>query len=559
MTFKIYRLCRDKQTIHRIKEEEKRYSLPSSILKTGGDLFTFINEIIAHCQSDYALICHDDVILPKTITANVETCIEEIDNYIGKKNWGIAGNAGVEYLSKHVHTLLSDPHTKYLPPKYTKPIIAESLDGNTLLLNIKNLRAQNVLLPQELKGFHLYDLILCIESYKKNLACLISPALYVVHTSRGNYKAFQDAIKDPNIQNYFKTNFSNHTITSINDNIAICQDYSYLSLRETLKKSFENLVNSTVQNIFKKKSGELNIIVRIHKKSHQIVRLLNSINILRANTPMNIKINTVLSVNNIAKKNIQHFINYIKKQFTSLHIVDLYLTQTDERYPRVASLAHAVNYCYSQNKTSYSWFIDYDDFVFPDLGNYLTYLLFQSEIVTGKSIIFNEEWDDTHVTPAKSIIQGTYDSDLAHRIITGSNFFPICSAIYKTTILKQVFDTTNLYGDYFEDYAIALLTFPNYDVISTKISFAGISYHGTNTTLEEDRTHWNYSYATFLSEIINKGILDKNTYQYLLRNIQTSDEFEGFKRGKIWKTLTMYRRFRAKIRDHFNKYAKKHI
>lgn len=563
MTYQTYRLCRDKETIRRIRDEEKQYSLPHSVLTTGIDLFTFINQIIKDCKSDYALICHDDVILPETIDTNVANCINSVNNYIGEENWGVIGNAGVEYLSKNIHTLLSDPHTTYLPPKYKNPVIAESLDGNTLLLNIKSLREKEISLPKEIKGYHLYDLILCSESYKKGLACLISPWLYVIHSSSGNYKAFKKAIKEKDIQNYFRESFSNHTITSINDNIPIFQDYEDLSSRKRTKKSFETIVDNLIKDIFKEKSGRLNIIVRMHRESSKIIRLLRSINTLQSDLPKNIQINVVLSINNISKKEITPFVQRIKKEFSTISITDIYLDNTNGRYPRVAALVNAVNHCYSINPNSYSWIVDYDDFVFPDIAKHLPYLLYKNEIIIGNSVVFNEKWDNLSEIPMKSKVQETYSSNLAEEIITGNNFLPICSVIYKTEILKDVFESSKLQGDYYEDYAISLLTIPHYDNISTKISFAGISYHGGNTVLKEDRTHWNYSYVTFLSEIINKGVLDKNTYQHLLTNnrhllthIAISNEFKGFKKGKIWKMLTIYRKLKRKLRHFIDRYTK---
>lgn len=551
MTFQIYRLCRDKETIDRIKNEGNKYSLPSSILKTGIDLFTFVNEIIRTCKTDFALVCHDDIVLPEIIATNLENCIESANSYIGSDNWGVVGNAGVEYLSKNVHTLLYDPHTKYLPPKYKNPIIAETLDGNTLLLNIKNLREKNVSLPKEIKGFHLYDLILCAESYKKGLVCLISPWLYVIHSSGGDFNTFKEAMNDEGIQNYFRKNFSNHTITSINDNIPVYQNYSWLSSRKEKKTSFEELIDQTIQNLFKDKVCELNILTRIHIESPKVIRLLHSIETLVQNSHPKTKINIILSINNITEKSIGPFIQKIKKEFSTLNILEIYLNSKDYRYPRVSSLANAVDFSFSKNNNSYSWIIDYDDFVLPNIGKYLPYFLYKSEIIIGDTLVFEEKWANFSETPINSIVKDRYHSDLANRIITGSNFLPVCSVIYRTDILNNVFKNSKLKGDYYEDYAISLLTIPHFDNISTKICLAGVSHHGRNTVLEKDRTHWNYSYATFLSEIINKGVLDKSMYQYLLNNINTSSEFEGFKKGRIWKGLMFYRRLKSKLKDIF--------
>ena len=67
MRYEIYRLCRDKERIEKLKREEKQYSLPQTKYLTGIDMFVFINSIIQKCPYDYALLCHDDVILPINI------------------------------------------------------------------------------------------------------------------------------------------------------------------------------------------------------------------------------------------------------------------------------------------------------------------------------------------------------------------------------------------------------------------------------------------------------------------------------------------------------------
>lgn len=228
MKYSIYRLCRNKETVKRLKENDKTYSLPKAVYLSGMDLYSFINKIIKECPTDYALLCHDDVILPQNIDDNLKNCIVSSDNAFGSTNWAVVGNAGLEVISKKTRTFISDPHTKILPPFTRTPIMVESVDGNTMLLNLKNIRKNNVYLPPFLSGYHLYDVILCMESYKKGLICAISSWLYVIHNSPGNYADFQKMVITSQYQKYFSESFSNHIITTINSEIQIKREYKHL-------------------------------------------------------------------------------------------------------------------------------------------------------------------------------------------------------------------------------------------------------------------------------------------------------------------------------------------
>ena len=143
-------------------------------------------------------------------------------------------------------------------------------------------------------------------------------------------------------------------------------------------------------------------------------------------------------------------------------------------------------------------------------------------------------------------------------MLTGQIYIPVCSVIYKAKVLKRIFSENQLLGDYYEDYAIALLAIKDNSYKCLPIPFAGISYHGENTVLEQDRTHWDYSYTTFLSEIVNKNLVNKHTYS-LFNNFKSSSyaEFESFTKGLIWKYLLKYRGIRKSIRSLRRKMLKK--
>lgn len=553
-SFEIYRLCRDLETLKRLEKEEKKYGLPKTHHDLNRDLYSFINETIKDCPRDYALICHDDVILPQNISSNINRAIEDANKSFGERKWGVLGNAGVEAVSKKTCSFIADSHTSILPYHTESPLIAESLDGNTLLLNIKSLRERNISLPKSLKGFHLYDLILCMECYKEGLICGITSWLYVKHNSPGNYETFVKAYKEKQFQNYFKESFSNHIITSINDNIYIDRDYRHLHKNSKNLLSYEETVQKTISSLFQNSDIQLNILVRLHKESRKIFRLLDTIEMFRRNLNNKVDLHLFLGINNISEKEISQFIQEIKNQYADLNIQDIYVKESVRRYPRVNAIAQVINNI--ENDNSYTWIVDYDDFVMPELAKQIQWVLSNNDIVVGNSCVFNEKWD-TKKTPLTSEFSFIMEGTNADKLLTGTTFIPICSIIYKTSILKKIFKENELLGDYFEDYTIAILAMKDFSYKCFPLSFAGISYHGKNTVLEKDRGHWDYSYATFLSEIINKSLINKNTYS-LFNNITSSSsaEFESFKRGLIWKYLQKYRKIKKRFIDWRNRFLK---
>jgi len=108
---------------------------------------------------------------------------------------------------------------------------------------------------------------------------------------------------------------------------------------------------------------------------------------------------------------------------------------------------------------------------------------------------------------------------------------------------------------------LASLRIVNY-ISSYPIKLAAISMHGKNVVTESDRTHWDYSYATFISEVISKGNPVPNIYQdYLINKKNTIEnnsylEFLSFQSGLIWNYLGKYRSLKRKAIKFFRKLKK---
>jgi hypothetical protein len=547
--YPIYRLCRDVETIERLRDEEKKFNLPKSICFTDIDLFEFINKVIQDCEEDYALICHDDVIIPSDIEQKIRKSIQRCDNEFGPKNWGLVGNSGVEIISERTIRYISDVHSNLIPFKNKTPDIVSCVDGNTILLNIKNLRDKEVSLPKKLKGYHLYDLILCMETYKKGLICATDSTLFVLHKSGGNLESFLESVKKRPFIEYFRNSFSNNKIITLNETIKVPN----ASILEE-KNSYENTIKRVCSKIYSEKEKELYIITRVHKKPlNKLRRLLDTIRIQRLKLPDNFKLKIIFSINGVEIEKIREEILLLKKEYKVLDIQDVYLKENKDRFPRVASLAFAANHI-PDKPNAFVWIVDSDDFILPNIEESFPILLNHNYLSIFDSDVFEETWDEETSFPLTSRFLHTEFASNYSAILSSTRFIPICSVIYPAKVFKSVFEKNALRGDYFEDAAIFLLAQKQVSCRAYPVRIAGISYHGENTVLEKDRTNWDYSYTTFYSEIVEKDTIDKIYHDYLSKYEPPGfSEFKSFTKGKIWRFLQKYRKFKKFIKKQIGR------
>lgn len=552
MQFKIFRLCRDQARIEKLKEEEKLYSLPKTKYVTGVDLYTFLNNIIKTTKEDYALVCHDDVILPKQIKENIEKCINSMDAYVGKESWGIMGNAGVEVLTKDVYTYLSDPHTLLLPPKTDRPRLVESIDGNTMLLNIKNLKKKNVSLPKGITGFHLYDLILCLEIHKAGLVCSISSDLYVNHLSGGNYQDFVKFSQKKNIQEYIRDSFSNKLITTINGDIKI-------KMKKRGERSIENVIEENIKNIFEKKRVVLNILTLTNSKNTNLDKFLKSINNLNNSTNNNVSIHIYVgeTFGDTTK------LEAIKKEYPKLtvHFIDIEENNKGFSKNNIKLLLQEI----PEEENSFLWFVNHENYISPSISKYLQFILFDSKIIVGNTLkdskeIFGELYTKGNVKSYYSTIyETTFFKELFKKYATEK--IPPLPSLFLLASAKEIIYSypipfvevlPNEKEDFYE-YTSVITNVINNDIIQHNI------YNLTNPTLlqnkELNREVREYSREVKETKKILQQILKENERVYnenknlkdKIAKLQPEvNEFRTFKQGYIWKSLEIYRKIKKR-------------
>ncbi len=513
LKFTIYRLCRDEESKKRILLECEKYRFQNNVCIIGTNYFKILNNIISECVDDFALVCQKDVILPFDINDKIKECIRKSDLEFGRDSWGIIGNAGIEFLSLKMIRFLRDPYI--IPNMSIKPIPVVFIDGNSLLLNIKNLKDNNVFLPEHLSCFSFYPFILLVESYKKNLVCAVDSCLYVFPRISVNQHNFNEVTKLSDFSDYWINQFINHNITTSTGSINIVNCLDCLRNDTDDKRyDFYEIVYRVLERIYNQKE---------RKKIYVITRTqLNRINLLRrlldtlriANQSVNnIELLFIIGINNLTKNDNLSYINSLKKEYCEISPWFIIIEDSNNDYPRVACLREILSKI-EEDENAFVWIIDDDDFIFPEDLKYLSIILNKYFILVGNSVVFKEEWgestNDSLPLSSKKIL--TYDTRNYFNVVSGENVVPICSAIYPMWVLKKIFKTFKMQGDYCEDYAIFLLSQKYLSVQHFPILISGISFHGDNTVFERDKTHWDYSYVTFLSEVVNNNVVKSWMY-----------------------------------------------
>ena len=217
-----YSLCRDGSAAKFVENQAKESEFPFIYCWSNLDYYQFLRKIISECQHNYAIICHDDVVFNEDFYKKVLETIDIVNGSIGNDSWGLVGNAGVEMITHEVVKYVEDPCGMANTDKsFDNPRVLISVDGNTLLLSISNLRSNNISLPESLSGFHMYDNVLVMECYKNDLVCLAHSNLFVTHKSAGNQEAFREFVKREDFLEYTHDNFRNPVLFTVNGRVEI--------------------------------------------------------------------------------------------------------------------------------------------------------------------------------------------------------------------------------------------------------------------------------------------------------------------------------------------------
>ncbi|MBB4096126.1 hypothetical protein HGG72_11765 [Ochrobactrum pecoris] len=449
-------------------------------------LFTLLQSIIDG-EDDYALFVHDDVFLPISINDYVLTLIDELNT--NWPNWGICGNAGITAPALagggRACRFLFDPHGG--PSLGGLVLPAETVDGNTILLNCRALRNAAVRLPS-FEGFQFYDISLSVETLAGGLAVLLAPQLACYHNSKGNQSEFDRAFGSKALIEYLSGKLVNRSVNSLN---------GILKLPFTGEKQGQFDICTTSLRNAAVGRPEAKVAFVIRSQFRNVPLLLRAITstLAFAAATDNRSIKTYVVTENSDHAAIANFPTNV-----GILAADC-PAATDTRN-------HLINAAVNSISEDFVLFLDDDDWVFPNEAAYIADLLtclppcaslvVESQRFSEAIMVAGEtDWRNSSLRPQRRFVAQDWPKNF-----TGNNYIPMCGAFYSRIVLSQQPTETYEKITYHEDFTVSLFALlnPNSVFFSVPKLISGISIRDVrsnvaNTVNVTDRTKWNQSQA----------------------------------------------------------------
>lgn len=488
---KINVVARNEESATGFIDRHRFFSDRINVVRNASSLFEVISTIVAD-GDDVEIFCHDDVYLPSDFLDSVSQWIDEATR--DWPNWGMAGNAGVPLfpmgLGAHeVIRFLADPHGG--PSGCEKTIPCQSVDGNLMIFNCKALRSKGFVMPR-FSGFHLYDLVAGIETHRCGLAVLASPALFCFHDSKGSQAGFENAWKSLGFQNYLAERLVNRKILTVNGPVDVKPPDQATVTAESFDLPLTALLNASEG----RPQPSVEIVTRTTFERLGLLER-NCLSVDVANDVAGVEIgHTIVTGNRAAPKTFCD-------RSVVIHESDL----VDDRYELVFAAA-------SRSDADFVWFVDDDDWVFPNrIALVLKALSVCSNeaLVCGGAVQFSEEFwgEGLGVEFGESFpLRVFYGKDLV-KSFSGHNFLPFSACLLPTKVLKKLPEDFVKRITFFEDFATILFVASNAPdwtmFLPWPLTGISIRSDGLQSVSMESREEWNRSMAEFRPLFLGKN------------------------------------------------------
>ena len=484
-------VVRSEESAAQFLKRHNSFSDRINVVRGASSLFEVISALVAD-GDDVEVFCHDDVYLPSDFLDSVDQWIEEADREW--PNWGMVGNAGVPLfpmgLGAHeVVRFLADPHGG--PTGCEKTIPCQSVDGNLMIFNCKALRSKGFVMPR-FSGFHLYDLVAGIETLRCGLAVLASPALFCFHDSKGSQAGFENAWKSLGFQNYLAERLVNRKILTVNGPVDIERPDQVTEITELFDLPLAALLNASEG----RPQPSIEIVTRTTFERLGLLER-NCLSVDIANDVAGVEIgHTIVTGNRVAPKNFC-------ERSVVIHESDL----ADDRYELVLAAA-------SRSDADFVWFVDDDDWVFP---NRIALVLKALSVCGGEALVcggavqFSESfWGDvTGVEFGESAPLRVFDGKDLIKSFSGHNFLPFSACLFPTEVLRKLPEGFTKRITYFEDFATILFVASNTPdwtmFLPWPLTGISIRSDSSQTVSMESREEWNRSMAEFRPLFLGKN------------------------------------------------------
>lgn len=460
--------------------------------------FEMLNHLIEEGEAPHACVIHDDVVLPSSFAERVDSLLQELDR--NWPNWGLVGNAavltaGVGYAGARAVRYLSDPHGG---PNLARHILpAQTIDGNVMLLNLKAMRAKGLRLP-DFDGFQLYDIVMSIEAISAGLGVLVAPHLACWHGSKGSQASFDRAASGEAFGRFCSNRLRNRSITTLNGLVKIGLDAENPMLSTGIDLQIDSLRTADQGRPAK----TVAIVTRTQFRRPALLnRTLDTIAALLAAAGAGAQYRSyvVTDADEEVPESVSQRATVMRTDFRQ---------GVDSRYRLVRFAAERI-------EADYFWFIDDDDWVFPNEAERLGLVV---NTAPENSIVFvgSQHFEEASLARGPNASFETYRSKPARRFaakdflasLSGENHSPFCGVLLSRAALLNISLAVYESVTYFEDYMTTLSALLEQDCFPITVDklFVGISLRRSgNSVTEKDRRTWNRSMSELVSHLVNSS------------------------------------------------------
>ncbi len=517
--FAIYILCADEEGGRKKEALFAELGLPAPRVRAGTDYYAFINSVIAGCPAEYALICHDDVVVPANIRDQVTCSIAKADAEFGADNWAFMGNAGIDSINYRPLRFVKDPEEGPLPWNNIRPYPAVHLDGNLLLVNAGNCKKRGFAMPSELTGAYGYDLVLVMESYMKGLVCGIDSSLFAIHEGAGEGEACGSGRIEAGLLDYLKKRFINHSFITLRGLISIDNTIDYLIRIGTdpRKCFYTHWVQPTLAEIYSRKERKKVHLVTVTDglRYERIRRFLDSVRIAAAIGAGAVDIAVHLILNGV-DPDAREGISAMAAEYKDLPIRIGVAAQQCEKDAELVSAFETMLQDNIDGTECYYWFVRRDDFVMPSIFPFLPQILHERMVTAGDIQFFDERWDDSgRSVPSLVRRCERLDSRAYCTTLVGKQNMPASGLIYPVRLIKEFLYDENGAISRYDDLFLMRIAFRA--TVDT-VPFVAAGMCGN---LDQDRADGmkaareSFRQATAVSRFIKAGIMRKIEYDYM--------------------------------------------
>lgn len=421
------------------------------------------------------LYIEDDVYLDAGFMERAAAGLAEI----GQRDplWGLCGNFGI---ALNMYGLRPTALARYLADAQGGPNLppailpAQSLHGNTLLINAPLLRSRGIALPERGAG-SLGSLMLCLITMRNGLRNYLLPQLLVYHD--GQAREARERLREaraPEFQAWAR---------ELLGCVSLSSTFGELSVREARGDMF--LPEDGLASHARKPQPHVAIVIRTRfQRPYMLWRATQTAAAFRAASG-HAGMYEIVIVSDRAGEKLPAGVEF--RHFPTKPPLE------DSRLHLIRQAARAIN-------ADYFWFLDDDDWLFPNRAAFISDSIIANPpgctFHLGSRHFRESEVAGSFAGASRASADKTYSPRCFANSLQGFNAMPFCGLVFPAAALRNLLAANDFSRIlYYEDYCIELLNMflPGYFPVALDVLAAGISVRDNNTITEKDRTRWNTS------------------------------------------------------------------